>query len=86
MEYKSRLLSTAYQDIINIEQYLSGLYPSTALKFSKELDKKILSLCHMPYIGQKYRGYRRLVCGDYLLFYKVKEEEKIVDIYLIIHS
>ena len=86
MRYREEFLSTAFQDIHEIEEYLSQFYPSTPLKFFKELDKKIILLRHMPHIGQKYKDFRRLVCGDYLIFYKVIEDDQKVVIYRILHG
>ena len=86
MMYKVKILSTANQDILDIEEYLSQYYPSTPADFFAALDEKILLLRGMPEMGQTYKNFRRIICGDYLLFYKINKADKAIEIYRILHG
>ncbi len=89
MKYEIKFLPAANQNLLDIDNYLSKFYPSTALNFFSELDKKISNLQDMPYIGTVYAPnpkYRRLVIGDYLMFYVVKENTCIVEIHRVLNG
>jgi len=89
MEYDVKFLPTADQNLIEIDDYLSQFYPSTAAKFFEKLDKKLLLLKEQPFIGAKYipnPKYRKLNVGDYLAFYTVDEENRKIEIYRILHG
>ena len=78
MIYKVELLSLAEKDIDEICQYLSQFYPGTPGKFLAVLEKDLESISLNPNMFPKYeynREYRKLVTGDYLVFYK--KDEKI---------
>ena len=84
--FKIVFLSTAEEDVEEIAEHLSQYYESTFPKFMTSLRKSITHLEEMPYMGMAYENFRRLVVGDYLVFYKVDEETRIVRIHSILHG
>jgi len=88
MRYRISFLKYANRDIDTIEEYLSQFYESTVRNFFTELKKKVLLLENMPHMYPTYERdpfFRRIVLNDYLLFYSVDEEKKLVDIHHIFH-
>lgn len=64
-----------------------------AVRTVKEIRAMVESLEEMPLryalarnIVLKRQGYRSAVCGKYLIFYKVLEEEKQVRVYAIVNG
>jgi len=89
MSYRAVVLEDAKLDLDDIEEYLSQFYPSTARSFFKNLEKKVSMLEDMPYLYPEYQSdpfFRRMVVGDYLLFYSVEEEREQVIIHRVFHS
>jgi len=89
MKYKVRYLETVRHDREVIKAYLD-LYSSTAAKrlFDKIKYKMELAKAN-PYMYEAYRGrpqFRRVVVGDYLVFYKVFEERKTIEVHHILHG
>ena len=88
MKYKIRFLPDTVCDRNEIKDYLAQYYVSTVTKFFKLLKEKINRLKDFPYSCPLYEDdndYRRLVVGDYLVFYMVNEEEKTIEIHRIFH-
>ena len=84
MTYKIKYLPLAVQDLNEIARYLSGFYPKTARRVLKELREKITKLGDTPKMCEVYRldpAYRRMVVDQYLVFYRVTDENKIVEIH-----
>jgi plasmid stabilization system protein ParE len=53
------------------------------------LKKKTSRLKDYPYSCPEYEDdpdYRRLVVGDYLVFYKVNEDDKTIEVHRILHG
>ena len=89
MKYQIRFLSDAGTDWDDIRAYLSQFYESTATTFFRLLKQKIAQLKDFPYSCPVYEDdpdYRRLVVGDYLVFYRVNESDKLVEIHRIFHG
>lgn len=89
MKYDIMFLPRADRNLIDINEYLSRFYPSTAAKFFEELDRKISLLREMPHIGQRYihnEKYRRLLVYDYLVLYVVDESRQMIEIHRIFHG
>ena len=88
MKYHISFLEQADCDIDVVEEYLSQFYNSTVRNFFTELKKKVLMLEDMPYMYPAYERdpfFRQMTLNDYLLFYSVDEEQKLVDIHHIFH-
>jgi len=84
-----KFLPKAISDQADIKTYLSQYYPGTNQRFFSLLKKKIARLKTYPYSCPIYEDdsdYRKLVVGDYLVFYMVNEEAKIVEVHRILHG
>jgi addiction module RelE/StbE family toxin len=82
-------LPKAIFDQADIKTYLSQFYPGTSKRFFDLLKKKIIRLKTHPYSCPVYEDdpdYRKLVVGDYLVFYIVNEDTKIIEIHRILHG
>ena len=92
MVYKTRFSDDAENDYNVIIRYLSQFYPSTPAKFKKALKKAFSALTGNPYmygVCLYNPEYRRVPVSDYIVFYKVIEENEttgIVEIYRILHG
>ena len=89
MKYRLRYLDDTISDRENIRAYLSQCYPGTSKRFFTLLKKKIERLKTYPYSCPAYEDdpdYRKLVVGEYLAFYMVDENVKIVEIHRILHG
>jgi len=89
MKYRVKYLQDTVKDREDIRNYLSQYYKGTANKFFALLKKKIERIKTFPYSCPQYEDdpdYRRLVVGDYLVFYMVNEEKRTVEIHRIFHA
>ena len=89
MKVTVRFMELAAHDYDDISDYLSGYYPGTAGKFLDALEKGTATLEDNPRAFEVYEhnsAYRRMVVMDYLVFYKIKEKRKIVEIHRILHG
>jgi plasmid stabilization system protein ParE len=89
MKYTVRFMDLARQDYDDISEYLSGFYPGTPAKFLDELEKGTATLEDNPRAFEVYEhnpAYRRMVVMNYLVFYKIKEERKTVEVHRILHG
>ena len=89
MMYKIKYLPLAVQDLNEIARYLSGFYPKTASRVLKELREKITKLGDPPKMCEVYRldpAYRKMVVDQYLVFYRVNDENKIVEIHRVLRG
>jgi addiction module RelE/StbE family toxin len=87
MQYKVNFLELAKQDRLNIQNYLRRFYPNTPKKFITHLKQSIENLKTMPFMYAQYewnRNYRKIVVDKYLVFYKVDEGSKTINIYRIL--
>ena len=88
-EYSIKYLPDTVTDRDEIKEYLSQYYESTVKKFFEQLKEKIGLLKEFPYSCPVYEhdtDYRRLIVGDYLVFYMVNEDDKTVEIHRIFHG
>lgn len=93
MKYTVNISKVAKDDLREIYKYIAYdlLSPQTALNQLERLEEKIYSLENMP---TKYRVYdkeisteiRFVPVNNYCVFYKINEENLIVDIIRIIYS
>ena len=89
MKYRLNFMGDTVVDRENIKIYLSKFYPGTVKRFFSLLKKRTTQLKTFPYSCPKYEDdpdYRILVVGDYLVFYIVNEETKIVEVHRIFHG
>ena len=86
LNYELDYLPDADQDLEGISEYLSQFYESTFPNFMLALHRQIGNLRAMPNMGMRYKRFRRLVVSDYLVFYKVDDEKRLVTICAILHG
>ena len=88
MMYKIEYILTFHTDILPIAEFLSE-YPSKAARIFAKIDKIIPHLANMPEMYPIYPdvpSYRFIVVEDYLIFYKVKKQDGIVEIRRLIYG
>lgn len=80
-------------DLKSIVNYIAADSPKNARNFETGVIKKIENLSDMPLMGyrtkiKKYRaiGFRNLVIGKYLTYYRVDELKKEVEVIRIVHG
>jgi addiction module RelE/StbE family toxin len=89
MKYKISTLDEAYDDLKKIKKYLSQFYPGTVKKFVDLYKKRRDALRGFPFAHPVYEyntKYRKLVVGDYLVFYIVREDTETVEVHRVLHG
>jgi len=83
LKYTVRFSPFAKEDKKEIKAYLSKFYPETPRQFTASLKEHIDNLKDNPCIYPEYldTDYRRIFVGNYIVFYKVNDAEKQIDIY-----
>ena len=86
MKYSITYSHLAWKDLQQIYDFIACDSPSAAQLFVDHLDEQVGRLSQFPHLGrfpkQDYlrpKGYRILVIGDYLVFYRAKPKEIKVD-------
>jgi plasmid stabilization system protein ParE len=80
---------SADKDIINIVKHVAAENPQAAKKLGSNLLDLALSLDSMPYRGSKVkkrRGVLKLIHGNYLIYYRVSENKRSVEILSFKHG
>ena len=89
MGYEIEYLPIAISDIAEVEAYLSQFYESTASRVMERLEERISLLSENPKMCQvsRYnRHFRQMVVENYLVFYVVDVELKIVVISRVLRA
>ena len=89
MKYKIKPLKVAQNDLKDIREFLSHFYPNTKRNFLQGLKKQFHLLEDMPLMCEEYHDdpfYRRMVVGDYLVFYHIDDGSGTVEIHRILHG
>ena len=89
MKYRIKYLPETVSDRDEIKNYLAQYHESTVKKFFNLLKVKISRLKEFPFSCPEYEDdhdYRKLVVGDYLVFYIVNEKDRTVEIHRIFHG
>lgn len=84
-QYRLMYLDTALEDMSDIKAYLDLNSETAWSKLVIYMKKQMDNLKKFPYMGERYKKYRRLVCGDYLVFFKVNDDKKTVEVYHVLH-
>jgi toxin ParE1/3/4 len=85
----SFILEEAQEDLVNIVAHLSPDNPEAAQKLGNQLLDLAQSLESMPYRGssvKKLPGLRKLIHGNYLIYYRVKDQESLVEVVSFVHG
>ena len=89
MRYEIAYLPEARSDTRQIRRYLAQYYQSTVTNFFDMLKESIGNLKTNPLMYERCASrpeYRRMVVGDYSVFYKVLDDKHRVEIHRILHS
>lgn len=91
MKYKIRINPVAISDIQEIKAYIWEDNPSAAERMGNDIYSKLEKLAEFPQLGVSLNSriniktdYRFLVCGMYLIFYKIEGE--FVSIYGVLNG
>lgn len=93
--YKLEFLPIAKNDLLEIVGYIAKELqnPTAAERLSEELIAGAENICNFPYAHQVYapikplkNEYRRILVGNYFLFYTVDESKKAVTIMRVIYA
>jgi toxin ParE1/3/4 len=83
------ILEAAHEDLRNIVAYISNENPHAAETLGRELLDQAMSLESLPYRGsrvKKRRGLLKLIHGNYLIYYRIKEQKQVVEIIAFKHG
>ena len=95
MEYKLSYLPVAKQDITSIVTYIAEKLdaPKAAIELLDDIEKTVEKLRDFPYMYKVYQSvgpleheYRVISIKNYLIFYVVLEQAKIVEIHRVIYA
>jgi len=89
LKYSIKFLSLAIEDKKEIKVYLSKFYPDTSKRFTTALKKHISNLKENPYMYPVYfenQNYHRMIVDNYIILYRIIDEEKKVDIIRILRA
>jgi toxin ParE1/3/4 len=81
--YAVIILEEAHEDLRNIVAYISKENPGAAETLGRELLDEAMSLESLPYRGsrvKKRRGLLKLIHESYLIYYRIQEQKKVVEI------
>jgi len=88
-------LPLSEKDIRNIAMYIADELhaPLAAVNLLREVRRKANNLKDMPYIYREYRGephnetiYRAMPVKNYLVFYTICEENKMIEIHRVLYA
>ena len=83
--YKVLVRQTSHDSLREIVSYVSTDNPTAAQKLGSELLDQALGLESLPFRGRR-PGYLKLVHGNYLIYYRINEDEKVVEVLRFIHG
>lgn len=92
--YKISYLPLAKRDITEISNYIEQVLqaPLAAFNLIKDIRSSIENLQEFPLSGRIYQPlielqiqYRRILVKNYIIFYAIKESDKIVEIQRVIY-
>ncbi|MCL2663391.1 MAG: type II toxin-antitoxin system RelE/ParE family toxin [Oscillospiraceae bacterium] len=89
MKYKAKYLITARQDREVIKIYLNQYSTKAAGRLFAKIKRNMEYVKNNPYIYEAYERrpeFRRMVVEDYLVFYRVNEKDKIIEVHHILHG
>lgn len=89
MRFEIRYLPLAVQDLEQMTDYLLRFYPDTAGRTLREIEQKLAMLAEMPEMYEVYAlrpFYRRMIAGNYVVFYHVNEWQHTIDIYRVLRG
>ena len=89
MKCRVKYYAEAKIDLAEIKAYMTQFSTRAYSRFTEQLKRKAEILKNHPFSCQVYEddpSYRRFVVGDYLVFYRVDEASRVVEIYRVLHE
>ena len=89
MKYKAKYLSTARKDREEIKAYLNQFSSKAYARLVGKIRRNIEYAKTNPYMYEVYERrpkFRRMVVEDYLVFYKINESERLIEVHHILHG
>jgi len=89
MKYRAKYFITAKQDREAIKAYLNQYSTKAYTRLFAKIKRNIEYAKSNPYMYEIYErrpNFRRIVVEDYLVFYKVDESEKLLEVHHILHD
>jgi addiction module RelE/StbE family toxin len=89
MMYRIKYLVTARHDRKTIKSYLNQYSLTAARRLFDKIKANMEYVKENPHMYETYERkpqFRRMVIEDYLLFYKVNENDKTVEVHHILHG
>ena len=89
MKCSAIYLSTARQDREAIKKYLDQYSLTAAGRLFEKIKARMELVKENPYMCAVYErrpAFRRMVVDDYLIFYKVNEEKRRIEVHRILHG
>lgn len=91
VKFKIRINPTGLSDVLEIKEYIARDNPGAAMKVVSAIYSKIEKLTDFPNMGIPLNSkvaiktdYRVLICGVYLIFYKVEGE--FISVYRVLNG
>ena len=87
--YEIMYMDSAKNNLKLIKNYLDGVDRRLTNNILREISERILSLKDMPFRYPKYLdnpNYRWTGVKNYMIFYKVTDETKTIEIHRILHG
>jgi toxin ParE1/3/4 len=87
--YTVLFLERADKDLQSVFEYIASDNPQAAEELRSELLQLARSLNRFPYRGspvRKRRGLLKLIHGQYLIYYRLQEQKKLVEIVAFKHG
>ncbi|HEY0793519.1 MAG TPA: type II toxin-antitoxin system RelE/ParE family toxin [Chthoniobacterales bacterium] len=89
MDYQVVVTEPARDDLRAIVAFIGQDSPARALTFRDHLLTEAKSLAGLPFRGRFLKGHpqvRRILCGDYLILYRVHEAKREVEVLRFWHG
>jgi len=89
MKYRAKFLITAKQDREVIKAYLNQFSTKAYIRLLAKIKRNIEYAKSNPYMYEVYErrpNFRRMVVEDYLVFYKINESERLIEVHHILHG
>lgn len=89
MDYQVVVTEPARDDLRAIVDFIEQDSPQRAVMLRDRLLAAAESLARLPFRGRRLKGHpqvRRILCGDYLILYRVHEAEWIVEVLRFWHG
>jgi len=83
------ILEEAHEDLRSIVAYIAVENPRAAETLGRELLDDAMSLGSVPYRGSRVKnrpGLLKLIHGNYLIYYRIQEQKKAVEIVAFKHG